>query len=258
MAMTPEQEARYALGYGVARSDLSLAAQLEYDRLVAGQVPSPEGQRPQTKEERKEGHRQARQERREETRRRWQERQERAAATTWFPNLGVAVHEGQVYQHGAKQSGMASDMQARNERTLGMTTKLLGSLTGAHAEVGGGKGGHRRSGNARVADAALATAVVGPLGLLAGASRTGYRGFAVVAFADGSAWEKSFTDSASLIKAQSEALRFNSLGASAKASDVPQDGGVAAELERLAALRASGMLDDEEFRAAKARIIHGG
>jgi hypothetical protein len=34
--------------------------------------------------------------------------------------------------------------------------------------------------------------------------------------------------------------------------------GVAAELERLVALRASGMLDDEEFRAAKARIIHGG
>ena len=34
--------------------------------------------------------------------------------------------------------------------------------------------------------------------------------------------------------------------------------GVAAELERLVALHASGMLDDEEFRAAKARIIHGG
>jgi Short C-terminal domain len=34
--------------------------------------------------------------------------------------------------------------------------------------------------------------------------------------------------------------------------------GVAAELERLVALRSSGMLDDEEFRAAKARIIHGG
>jgi hypothetical protein len=33
---------------------------------------------------------------------------------------------------------------------------------------------------------------------------------------------------------------------------------VAAELERLVALHASGMLDDEEFLAAKARIIHGG
>jgi len=34
--------------------------------------------------------------------------------------------------------------------------------------------------------------------------------------------------------------------------------GVAAELERLVALHSSGMLDDEEFRAAKARILHGG
>lgn len=182
----------------------------------------------------------------------------RAAATTWFPHLGVAVYDGHVYQHGAKQSGMASNTQARNERTLGTNLKLLGPLAGAHAEVGGGKGGHRRSGNARVADAALATAVVGPLGLLAGASRTGYRGFAVVAFADGSAWEKSFTDSTSLIKAQSEAARFNSLAASAGASDARRDGGIAAELERLAALHASGTLDDEEFRAAKARIINDG
>ena len=34
--------------------------------------------------------------------------------------------------------------------------------------------------------------------------------------------------------------------------------GVAVELERLAELHSSGALDDEEFRAAKARIIHGG
>jgi hypothetical protein len=34
--------------------------------------------------------------------------------------------------------------------------------------------------------------------------------------------------------------------------------GVAAEPERLVALHASGMLHDEEFRAAKARIIHSG
>jgi len=33
--MTPEGEARYALSYGVPRSDLSMAAQLEYDRLRA-------------------------------------------------------------------------------------------------------------------------------------------------------------------------------------------------------------------------------
>ena len=34
--------------------------------------------------------------------------------------------------------------------------------------------------------------------------------------------------------------------------------GVAAEIERLVALHSSGMLDDEEFRAAKARIIRSG
>ena len=32
--MTPEQEAEYALGFGVARSDLPRAAQQAYDRLV--------------------------------------------------------------------------------------------------------------------------------------------------------------------------------------------------------------------------------
>lgn len=35
MAMTPEQEARHALSYGISRSDLSLGAQIEYDRLAA-------------------------------------------------------------------------------------------------------------------------------------------------------------------------------------------------------------------------------
>ena len=40
-------------------------------------------------------------------------------------------------------------------------------------------------------------------------------------------------------------------------ADSQDSKGVAAELERLAALHSSGMLDDEEFRAAKARIIHG-
>ena len=36
--MTPEQEAAYALGFGVARSDLPPDAQLVYDRLVEQQV----------------------------------------------------------------------------------------------------------------------------------------------------------------------------------------------------------------------------
>jgi hypothetical protein len=33
MALTPEQEARYALGCGVDRGDLGSEAQAEYDRL---------------------------------------------------------------------------------------------------------------------------------------------------------------------------------------------------------------------------------
>lgn len=48
-------------------------------------------------------------------------------------------------------------------------------------------------------------------------------------------------------------------GTPATAQPHSQEGmSIAAELERLTALHASGALDDEEFRAAKARIIHGG
>jgi hypothetical protein len=36
--MPPEQEAAYALGFGVARSDLPPDAQLAYDRLVEQQA----------------------------------------------------------------------------------------------------------------------------------------------------------------------------------------------------------------------------
>ena len=46
MALTPTQEAQYALNFGVSRSDLSSEAQAEYDPLA-------------------EGHKQAQQERRE-------------------------------------------------------------------------------------------------------------------------------------------------------------------------------------------------
>lgn len=52
--------------------------------------------------------------------------------------------------------------------------------------------GHRRSSNARVADATFAIAVLGSVGLPAGMSRAGFQGFAVVTFA---AFEKRFTDS---------------------------------------------------------------
>jgi hypothetical protein len=43
--MTPEQEARYALNFGLSRGDLSMAAQLEYDRLKA-EAPAAESAEP--------------------------------------------------------------------------------------------------------------------------------------------------------------------------------------------------------------------
>jgi putative oligomerization/nucleic acid binding protein len=163
------------------------------------------------------------------------------ARSTPFPNLGVAVHDGNVYGTGGR----------------------LGPLTGAHAEVLAGKTGtRRRSGHARVADTVIAASVLGPVGLLAAISRAG-TGVAVVVFADGSVRQKEFTDKPSLLRAQAEAVRFNALAASAQpgAAPAPAKGsaqnptGVAAELERLAALHASGALDADEFRAAKARVL---
>jgi hypothetical protein len=264
---TPAGEARYALDYGVSREGLSLEAQIEYDRLVAEGHGTPPQRRP-TREERK----QARQEHREEAARKRLEWANLAATTTWLPNLGVAIRDGNVYQHSVNQSGMHSDIHAMSERAGRTAMKLLGPLAGAHAEVGGGPAGRRRSGGQRVADTAFNTLMLGPAGLLSAASRKGFEVFAVVSFADGNVWEKTFdkksTNASLLIKAQSEAVRFNAMAASGQpdrgvtsgpAEDSAHyDTGVAAELERLAALHSSGMLDDEEFRAAKARIIHGG
>jgi hypothetical protein len=246
MALTPAQEAQYALDNGVSGSDLSPAAQVEYDRLLpAWQARREERAREQA-------------ERREELRK-------VAAGTTWLLNLGVAVYDGNVYQHGASQSGSKSDRQVWLERR-GAQMRLLGSLAGARAEVISGKAGNRRSGGERVADTMFATHFLGPVGLVAAMSRAG-AGIALVMFADGNFWQKTFADKASLTNAQAEAVRFNALAASvsqpaegsANDSAQAQKGtGVVSELERLVALHSSGMLDDEEFRAAKARIIHGG
>jgi hypothetical protein len=183
-------------------------------------------------------------------------RETREAATVWLPALGVAVYEGNVYRLGLDEGGWQSDSHASNQRKLGVDLKSLGPLTGARADVAGGKGGHRRSGNARVADAALATALLGPVGLLAGASRAGFKGVSVVAFPDGTTRAKKFKDAAALAKAEVEAGRFNALAAAAETPAGPTSvEGVSAELERLAGLHTAGLLDNEEFRAAKARIL---
>ena len=234
MAMTPQEEATYALNFGVDRSDLSPAAQTEYDQLA-------------------ERHRQARQERREEESRKLEETVRLLSATTWFPELGVAVRDGNVYRHGVAGNGALSPLQALRERK-GEEVHLLGLLAGARVEAVAGKIGKRRSGGQRTADSVAAVTLLGPVGLLAAASRAG-AGVAVVTFADGSSSPGiMLTDPPSLTRAQAAAARFNALAAAAAPAEASQDG-VAAELERLAALHASGGLDDEEFRAAKARII---
>ena len=102
----------------------------------------------------------------------------------------------------------------------------------------------------------LAWAHAGTTG--AGMSRKRYRGVAAVAFTDGSVSEKKLTDATALIKAKAEAVRFNILAVGAAPETRPAGNGVASDLERLAALHTSGILDDEEFRQAKARALTEG
>jgi hypothetical protein len=108
------------------------------------------------------------------------------------------VYDGQVY---AQSIGVA----------MGREGRALGSLAGARAEVTGGQAGHRRGGGKRTADAALATVVLGPVGLLAAGSRKGVKGTAFIIFADGRLHEKQLTDAQGLVKAQADAVRFNAL-----------------------------------------------
>jgi hypothetical protein len=218
-------------------------------------------ERQAAREQEREERQRRRQERREELRHKVEERETRKEAASWLPHLGVCVYDGEVYQHGDKQSGGLSDLQASNERNLGLFGKLLGPLAGAQAEVVGGKAGRRRSGNARFADAVLATSVLGHAGLLAGAySRAGTEGIAIVVFANGTYHEKKINDPGALVRAENEAIRFNALAATAGGSpEQNADSGTARQLtdqlERLTVLRESGALTDPEFQAAKARLL---
>jgi hypothetical protein len=100
VALTAAEEAKYALDYGVSWLELSLGAQIEHDRLVAGGYGAP-----------------------------------LLAATTWLPSLGVAIRDGSVYLYGVDQSGMHAGIRAMNGRAARTEMKLLGPLAGAHAEV---------------------------------------------------------------------------------------------------------------------------
>jgi len=66
--------------------------------------------------------------------------------------------------------------------------------------------------------------------------------------------ERAFSEL--MTRAQAGGLQFNALAAAEPEN--PDDAAVAAELERPVALHQSGALEDQEFRAAKARILRGG
>jgi len=89
-----------------------------------------------------------------------------------------------------------------------------------------------------------------------------------VTFANGVVHRRRIVGKFLVRQASQEILQFNQQvraagqgveeGTPVAAEPDSQNGApVAAELERLTALHESGTLDDEEFRAAKARIIHG-
>ena len=149
--------------------------------------------------------------------------------------------------------------------------KFLGDVKGAKAGI--------TSQTRRAGLTVGAVVAFGPLGLAALASG---QAVAYIAFPDGTMYETAVKGNRAIRQAELDITRFNaaaeSEGEAARfnapaASSQPAAGdasgsaegsaqdvttGVAAELERLVALHSSGMLDDEEFRAAKARIIHGG
>jgi Short C-terminal domain len=241
MATTPEQEAEYALDYGTTRSEPSLSEQIEYQRLAAeGNGGLREQRHPLDEEER----RQAWRERRDEKARERNKRRELAAATIWLPTLGVAIRDGNVYASEVSWSGP-------------VTGRLLGPLAWAHAEATGKVAGRPRNGRVQAADTAPADGTAGRVGLRTRVGRKGYRGVAAIAFPEGNVLKTEFTDASTLIKAKAEAVRFNILAVGAAPETRPAGSGVASDLERLAALHASGTLDDEEFRQAKELALNG-
>lgn len=172
-----------------------------------------------------------------------------------YPALRVFIRDGKVVR------------PTLNDGKVGR--RILGDLEGAKAGLTGK--------TARVGMTVGAVVAFGPIGLAALASG---QAVAYITFPDGTMHETPVKGNKALRQAEVEVARFNaaaeSKGEAAQGNDVaastqPADGaasgpvegsaqdatGVAAELERLAALHTSGMLDDEEFRAAKARVIGG-
>jgi hypothetical protein len=173
-----------------------------------------------------------------------------------YPALKVFIRDGRVVR------------PTLNDGKVGY--RIVGDMKGAKAGM---------TSTRRRADMTVGAVVAfGPLGLAALASG---QAVAYITFSDGTTHETAVKGNKNLRKAELDVASFNAAAEAegeaarfdvAAASSQPDDGaasgpaegsaqditGIGAELERLAALHSSGMLDDEEFRAAKARIIHGG
>ena len=92
----------------------------------------------------------------------------------------------------------------------------LGMIAGATAAVvAADKAAHMRSGGKRAIDAAAATALLGPVGLLAGLSRRQAGGIAIVILADGTTHERKLEGDRAILAAQAEAVRFNAMALAA-------------------------------------------
>jgi len=171
----------------------------------------------------------------------------RTGSIRTFPALGVQI----VPAGGEKVYTIGPHDQWK--KTNG--SRLLGSLAGAQATVTDGSQAWS-PGRAMFLPVALA-----------GLATTAKANAAVV-FPDGTVHTRALNGGSEIREAQVQVVQFNALAASNQpaygaasgpAGGLAQDpAGIAAELERLTTLRASGALDEEEFRAAKARIIHGG
>src|SRR5262249_8689663 len=148
---------------------------------------------------------------------------ELAEKTVWLPGLGISIRDGIVRaSKGAiftGATGTRAEMAIKLEERPGGSTDL-GPLAGARADVISGQVGHRRTAGTRAADATLATAalapVLGPLAVAGGAlaggfSRVGTQGVAFVIFPTGKMHEKPINSPQEVLRAQTDAIRFNAM-----------------------------------------------
>jgi hypothetical protein len=157
-----------------------------------------------------------------------------------------------------KQDGTVCDM------TWG---RRLGLLAGARAEVTDPSRRHR--GGAAVSASLLTMGMgLGPTGAVVGLSKKSVA-VAIIVFPDGSAHQHRLDGAGAVQQAQAAAVTFNAMAQAAAGQASPiagedvarlhEDGQasafVADEIRKLADLRASGILTDEEFEAKKQQLL---